>query len=91
MKCKKVNQFISANIKIQHYYIGQTFPYMQQAIHSIFNLEDLFPIMEDKMKKYRSCYCKQLYADRPLCLHESPARITVKKSDRKSKISFDLV
>jgi len=54
MKCKKVNQFISANIKTHYYYIGQIFPHMQQATHSIFNLEDLFPIMEDKMKKYRS-------------------------------------
>lgn len=90
MKCKEVNQFISANIKIQHYYIGQIFPHLQQAIHSIFILEDLFPITEDKMKKCRSWYCTQLYADRLLCLHECPAKITPKKSDRKSKTSFNL-
>jgi len=51
MKFRKVNQFISENVKIQRW---SHLPHMQQAIHSIFNLEDLFPIMEDKMKKYSS-------------------------------------
>lgn len=78
MKCKNVNQFIAANIKIQSYYIGQTFPHLQQAIHSIFSLKDLFPIIgrqNENIQVLIAALCRQTTVS---------ARVSCQKSQSKS-------